>query len=301
MEIQKLRGFYWAIQCLSFSEAADKIHVSQSAVSHQVKSLERELGVKLYERRGRGIVPTDEGKRLAHHARAILNQVDDLETEFAELGARPHGTVRIAACRGIGMYHLPRVVQRFRDQHPGVRLVVSSKTFDPEILRAVASGEVDIGITTSWNEFPDVEYFEILSFDMFVCTPLDHPWAGQRQRLSLNEIADEPLILYEKGTSIRDNIDAVFARHGLHPDVTMEVGGFLALKEYVRIGLGVSISSGLMISKGKADVINTTPVTNIFGRLGYGLVLRRGRFLSSAVQEFMQVAGVAEGRIPRVV
>jgi LysR family cys regulon transcriptional activator len=301
LELQKLRGFYWAIRCHSLSEAAQKIHVTQSAISQQVKSLEQELGVKLYERSGRGIVPTPEGERLTSYARQILNSMDDLESEFSELRARPHGTIRIASFRGIAIYHLPWIVKRFRRQHPEVKLAVASKTYDREILRAVSDGEVDIGFTSSWNEFTDVEYFETLSYDMYVCTPLNHPWAEERHRLSLNEIAEQSLILYEQGTSIRNHIDSIFSKHGLSPDVNIEVGGFQALREYVRIGLGIAILSGLMIEESDPEVIYAIPVTDIFGKLGYGIVLRKGRYVSSAVREFMVAAGVPAQQIPTFV
>jgi DNA-binding transcriptional LysR family regulator len=300
MEIQKLRGFYWAIQCLSFSEAAEKIHVSQSAISHQVKALEEELGVKLYERVGRGIVPTPEGERLAHYARRILHAMDDLKSEFAELSGHPHGTIRVAAIRGMVMFHLPWIIKRFRVMHPEVRLSVSSTSIDTEILKRVGSGEADIGITSSWNEFEDVEYFETCSYDMYVCIPLDHEWVGRRTGLSLNEIVEQPLILYEKGTAERRRIDQVFARHGLQPDVRIEVGGPVALKEYVRTGLGITILSGLIFSQDHSDVIHTIPVSDLFGELGYGLVLRKGRYVSTAVREFMRAAGVAQDKIPTV-
>jgi LysR family cys regulon transcriptional activator len=297
LDLQKLRGFYWAIQRLSFSEAAQKIHVSQSAVSHQVKSLEEELGVKLYERRGRGIVATPEGERLARYAQRILNDVDDLQAEFAELSARPHGTIRISAFRGIAMFQLPWIIRRFRRAHPEVRLTVASATYDHEIIAAVAGGTADIGFASSWNNFSDVDYFEILNYDMYVCTPLNHPWVERREPLTLNEITEQPLILHEAGTSIRRRIDEVFAQHGLAPDVAIEVGGFLALQEYVRIGLGLSIISGLMIAGHRPDVIHALPATDLFGRVGYGVVLRKGRYISSAVREFIRAAGVPDARI----
>jgi DNA-binding transcriptional LysR family regulator len=300
MEIQKLRGFYWAVQCRSFSDAAQKIHVSQSAISHQIKSLEEELGVKLYERIGRGIVPTREGERLAHYAKSILHTMDDLESEFDELSRRPHGAIRTAAIRGMAMFQVPWMVKRFRQQHPEVRLILSSSSFDAEIIRRVTGGEADIGITSSWNDFDDVHYFEIVSYDMYVCTPLDHEWVGRADRLSLNEIVEQPLILYEKGTAEREHIDEVFARHGLQPDVPIEVGGPIVLKEYVRIGLGVTIISGLMVSQRREDVIHALPVTDLFGKLGYGIILRKGRYISSAVREFMRAAGVHEDQIPTV-
>jgi DNA-binding transcriptional LysR family regulator len=299
MELQKLRGFYWAVRCRSFSEAAAKIHVSQSAISHQVRALEEELGVRLYERSGRGIVPTPEGERLADYARSLLNTLDDLHSEFAELAGRPHGAIRVAASRGVATFRLPGIVQTFRRAYPDVRLTISSRVLDTDILRLVLSGEVDIGFTASWNDFSDVEYFEILSYDMFVCTPLDHEWAGRRDRISLNELAEQPLLLYEKGTAVRNHIDRVFARHGLSPEVTIEVGGSTALREYVRIGLGISITSGLVLSESSCEGVHCISVTEVFGRLGYGIVLRKGRHVPAAVREFMRCSGVADEIIPR--
>jgi len=289
------------MQCGSFSGAAQKLYISQSAISHQIKALEQELGVKLFVRVGRGISPTPEGERLAHYARSILHSIDDLETEFSELALQPHGTIRIAAFRGVAMFHLPWVVKRFRQQYPEVNLVLSGKTYDSDIIAAVSHGDADIGIASSWNEFEDVDYFEILKYDMFVCTPLNHPWVGRQAPLALNEIAEEPLMLYEKGTSIRRRIDEIFAKHGLNPEVPIEVAGFLALREYVRIGLGIAIASGLMIADRTEDVIHALPVTDIFGQLGYGVVLRKGRYVSAALNAFMHATGVPKEKIPTVV
>jgi DNA-binding transcriptional LysR family regulator len=263
-----------------------------------VRSLEEELGVRLYERSGRGITPTPEGERLADYARSLLNLIDDLHSEFSELAGKPHGAIRVAASRGVAMFKLPRIVQTFRQAYPDVRLTISSRVRDTDILRLVRAGEFDIGFTASWNDLSDVEYFEVLSCEMLVCTPLDHEWAGRRDRVSLNELAEQPLLLYETGSPIRDHIDRVFARHGLNPEVTIEVGGATALREYVRIGLGISITSGLVLSESKCEDVHCIPVTEIFGRLGYGIVLRKGRHVPAAVREFMRCSGVAEEIIP---
>ena len=112
MDLQKLRGFYWAAQLGSLSAAARKIHLGQSAVSHQLKSLETELGAKLYERSRRGIRLTPEGLRLLEYARSVIQSVDDLQEEFAAMRGQPRGTVRLAAFRGIAAYSLPSIVLR---------------------------------------------------------------------------------------------------------------------------------------------------------------------------------------------
>ena len=298
MDLQKLRGFYWTAHFGSVSTAARKIHISQSAVSHQLRSLETELGAKLYERTHRGITLTPEGELLLGYARTVVQSMEDMRDEFDDLRGQPRGTVRLAAFRGIAAYSLPDIVQRFRDLYPSVHLVVLSEIFDTEILRLTAGGEVDLGITASWNEFDRLEYLEYASYEMYACTARDHPWVGRREQLTLQDLAGQPLLLYEQGTAIRSRIDLVFARHGIQPDVTVEAGGSHALVEYVKRGLGVGIISDLALGGGRNPALHAIPLTGLFGRLGYGFVLRPGRYLPVAVRAFLEVAGIAPERLP---
>jgi len=298
VDLQRLRGFYWAAQLGSMSGAAQMIHVTQSAISHQLRSLEEELGVKLYQRTRRGITLTPDGQRLVQYARQVVHSVDDLESEFAEHRGQPHGTVRIAAFRGIATHSLPAIVKIFHDRHPTVRLVISSRAFDTATLNMITGGEADLGITASWNEFGGMHYLEYVSYDVFACTRKDHPWADQSEPLSLEELSREPLLMYEQGTAIRNRLDQVFARHDLKPEVPISVGGSQALLEFVKIGLGVGIVSGLVAGREQDHELIVTPVSHLFGNLGYGFVLPRGRFLSSAAQAFLESAGIAPEFLP---
>ncbi len=298
MDLQKLRGFYWTAHFGNVSSAARMIHISQSAVSHQLRALEEELGAKLYERTRRGITLTPEGERLLVYARTVIRAVEDLSHEFDDLRGRPTGVIRLAAFRGITTYSLPDIVQRFNASYPLVRLRITSKILDREILELTAAGEVDLGVTASWNEFTGLEYLEYASFDMYACTAKDHPWAERREQLTLLDLASQPLLLYEQGTAIRARIDQVFASHGVEPDVTVEAGGSQAMVEYVKRGLGVGIVSGLVLKTGRDPDLHTFPITGLFGELGYGFVVRAGRYLPRAVRAFLETAGVAVERLP---
>jgi LysR family cys regulon transcriptional activator len=299
VDLQKLRGFYWTAHYGSISRAARRIHVSQSAVSHQLKALETELGARLHERTRRGVTLTPEGELLLGYAHDVVRCVEDLQQEFADRRGRPTGTVSLAAFRGITVYTLPDIVHRFHTLYPEVRLVVSSKSLDSEILRLTAAGDVDLGITSSWNEFADLDYLESATYEMYACTARNHPWVGQVDRLSLQDLAEHPLLLYEQGTAIRTRIDTVFSRHDIEPDVVLEAGGWRALIEYVKRGLGVGIVSGLVLAESRDPDLCLFPVSRLFGRLGYGFVMRTGHYLSSAVRAFLDVAGVSADRLPR--
>jgi DNA-binding transcriptional LysR family regulator len=206
--------------------------------------------------------------------------------------------VRIAAFRGIATHSLHTIVKRFHDSHPNVRLDISSRAFDTGILQQVADGQVDLGITASWNEFRGLYYLEYLSYDMFACTCADHPWAGRSEPLTLVDLARNPLVFYEKGTAIRERLDRAFAREDLRPEVPISVGGSQALLEFVKIGLGVGIVSGLVAGPGRDPDLNLIPVSDLFGQLGYGFVLPSGRYLTASARALMKSAGITPDRLP---
>lgn len=293
MELQTLRGFYWSGIHRSFSKAARVLNVGQSAISHQVKSLEDELHVKLYEREGRGIHLTPAGRILMAYVDIILQTIDNIETHFAELAGSPEGTVTIGAYRGIMQYKLPEIVQNFKKKNPDVRLVILNKPQDAEILHMVSAGDVDFGITSSWNDFEDLSFYEVWSYDMFLCVPANHRLAGRRT-IALKEIVSDRLIMYEKDNSIRKKVENVLGGNNLNYNVEIETGGAMVIQEYVKIGEGISFVSGLVIEATEEPGLAYVPVTEHFGRLGYGVVLKRRKYLSLPVRKFLQETGLGE-------
>jgi DNA-binding transcriptional LysR family regulator len=293
MDVQKLRGFYWSAYYQSFSAAGRKLGVGQSAISHQIKALEDELGAKLYERAGRGIRLTAEGQVLLDYASSILQKLDDLDTHFRDLAGHPVGSIHLASYRSIMKYKLPEILREFTKRNPGVRLKIEHRNLDREVLAMVSSGEIDFGITSSWNEFDDIRFFEVFSYDMYLCTSSSHRFV-RRKTITLEEIAAEHLVLYEKENAIRKRVESVFARKGLSISVAIETGGAGVIKEYVNTGLGVSIISGLAFEQDEDVRIHRIPVTEYFGRLGYGVAIRRGKYLSPVIREFLRVIGLGE-------
>lgn len=293
MELQSLRGFYWAGVHGSFSKAAKTLNIGQSAVSHQVKSLEGELRVKLYRRVGRGITLTPEGKILMAYLDIILQTLDNIETHFADLSGSPEGTVTLAAYRGIMQYKLPEIVQNFKKKNPEIRLVILQRTLDSEVLDMVSSGDIDFGITSSWNDFQDITFFEVWSYEMFLCVPKNHRLAG-RLRVGLKEIAREPLILYERENSIRRKIEGTLKENNLSCNIVIETDGAAVIQEYVKVEQGVSFVSGLVTETKKDPLLSYVPVTEHFGKLGYGIAIKKRKYLSLPVRKFLQEIGLGE-------
>jgi len=298
MQLQQLTSFYWSGKYGSISKAARRQHLSQSAVSHQIQALEAQLGVKLYERVGGGIRLTQHGEVLFRYAGEIVQRMDDLSVHFTELSGDWVRQVTIASYRGITMYLLPEYVYNFKQKYPDTKVTVMSRILDTSVLDMVRAGDVDFGLTSSWNEFDGVDYHEIGCYGMFVCTAAKHRLAG-RKNLTLSEIAQEPLVLFEKENSIRRHIDEVFLKHGLSVDVKIETGGAPMVLEYVRRGLGISILSGLSLSTENGSALNAIPATQYFGKLSYGVVIRKGKYLSWAAKEFLRLLGLGEVRFER--
>jgi LysR family cys regulon transcriptional activator len=293
MELQTLRGFYWAGVHGSFSKAAKTLNIGQSAISHQVKSLEEELHVKLYQRAGRGISLTPEGKILLAYVDIILQTLDNLETHFADLSDSPEGTVTLAAYRGIMQYKLPAIVQNFKKKNPEIRLVILQRTLDSDVLDMVSSGNIDFGITSSWNEFPDITFFEVWTYDMFLCVPANHRLAGRR-KVALTEIAREPLILYERKNSIRRRIEKIFKENNLSFNIVIETDGAAVVQEYVKVEQGISFVSGLVTEAKEDPLLSYIPITEYLGKLGYGIAIKKRKYLSLPVRKFLQEIGVGE-------
>jgi DNA-binding transcriptional LysR family regulator len=293
MELQTLRGFYWAGVYGSFSKAGKTLNLGQSAISHQVKSLEEELRVKLYQREGRGISLTPAGKILMAYVDIILQTLDNMETHFADLSVSSEGTVTLAAYRAIMQYKLPQIVQNFKKENPDIRLVIMQKPLDSEVLEMVSSGDIDFGITSSWNDFTDISFFEVWKYDTFLCVPVNHRLAGRRT-VALTEIAREPLILYQRENSIRRRIEKVFKESNLSYNIAIETGGATVIQEYVKVGQGISIVSGLVTEATQDESLYYVPVTEHFGKLGYGVAVKKRKYLSLPVRKFLQEIGLGE-------
>lgn len=290
MQLQQLAGFYWSGRYNSFSLAAKRLNLGQSAISHQVKALEEQLGVKLYERIGRGIRLTPDGEILFEYAGTIIQKLDDIEAHFSELAHKGSKRIALAAYRGFTMYKLPKCVQAFKMKYPDVQVSILNRILDSEILNMVITGEIDFGITSSWNDFTGIDFYQITQYGMFLCTAIDHPFS-RKKKVNLREIAKEPLILYERQNSIRKKIDHTFEKLGIWHNVIIETGGAEVIKEYVKLGLGITIISGLSILPRDVELLYTIPVTEYFGELGYGVALRKGKYLTTATKEFLSMLG----------
>lgn len=283
--LQQLRGFCHAAEARSISRAAEQMSLSQPSVSLQIQALERELKTQLFERRGPKLRLTRAGETLLELARPLVDGIDALDDEFASRHeAIVHGSVSVAAGGSTLQYIMPSTIERFVHEYPQIDLRLHNVTGKAglELLRA---GEIDLAVGPMLDTPDDIEFHPVFTYEPLLITALDHPLA-ERKRIGLKDIARYPLILPPRSQSTYRLVELVFAEHSLQHEVKLEVGGYDVIKTYVALGLGISIVLSHCVAPG--DQLFTKPMGRYFPGRTYGVVLRKGRPLSSAARQFVQ-------------
>ncbi len=284
--LQQLRGFCYAAKAGSISKAAERLLLSQPSVSLQIQALERELGTTLFERRGPRIKLTPEGESLYELAQPLVKGIDTLHESFAATGGRlESGELNIAAGETTILYLLPEPMARFAREHPGVALRLHNVT-GRDGLAMLRADEADFAVGSMLEVPADITYRPVFRYDPVLITPLGHPLAGC-DKVTLKDISPYGLILPPRHLSTWRIVDLVFGQHSVPYRVALEAGGWEVIKKYVEMGLGVSIVTDLCLTG--SERLARIPLGRYFPRRSYGIVLRRGKFLSPQAQRFIDI------------
>jgi len=260
----------------SFSRAGESLHLSQPAISHHVRHLEHVVGVPLLVRRGRRASPTEAGAVLLEHAGRAFKVLEEAREAIQRLRGRVAGRVTVGTGATASIYLLPALLRRGRARYPELDLVVDTGN-SGELAAAVSRGELDVGVVTL--PVPAGRGLAISPFyvDRLVAiAPSGRPWR-RRAPMTAAELAREPVILYERGGTIRRVVDDWFRRGRATPRVAMELGNAEATKKLVSAGLGLSIVSEIAVKADvKAGALSLIPLRPALHRR-IGIVRRRDR------------------------
>ena len=284
--LKPLRAFCQTVRLGSVSRAAEALFVSQPAITLQLQALERDLGMPLLERSGRRLVPTREGELLYEMAQPLVEQLDGLEAAFHEkVRGLDAGELRIAANSSTILYLLPQIVSAFRASHPDVRLslhnVVTSE--GTELLREDA---VDLVVGTLLDVPADLSYEAAHRFEQRLIAPPGHPLL-RKPRLELADLAEYPLILPPQRQVTWRLVDLVLQQNRVPYTVALEVSGWDVIKQYVAMGLGVSIIPSVCLAEGDEARLGSRSLAAFFPARSYGVVVRKGRVLSPQARAFV--------------
>ena len=286
--LKPLRAFCQVARLGSVSRAAEALYLSQPAVTLQLQALERELGVRLLERSGRRLSPTREGALLYEMARPLVEGLDNLAATFREqVRGLDAGELNVAAGSSTILYLLPGIVDAFRREHADVRLSLHNVT-GAGGLDLLRSDAVDLAVGSMLDVLADLSYTPVYSFEPMLIMPPDHPLA-ERTDLSLEDLSPYGLILPPKRLTTYRLIDLVFQQNRVPYTVALEVSGWEVIKQYVAMGLGISIVTSICLTEADHQRLATRSLARWFPPRSYGIVMRKGKFLSTQARAFVEL------------
>jgi LysR family transcriptional regulator, transcriptional activator of the cysJI operon len=297
MDTRQLAAFCAVVERKSFSQAAERLGVTQPAVSLQIRSLEQRFGRQLLDRSGRRVEPTEAGRRLYASAQRVLAAEEHLLEELdADDEGAITGTLELGASTGPGGTVVPLLLCEFQEHHPdmGVRLTVSDTQ---TVVDRVAGRELELGIVGAGRRHRGVAFEPFFSDEVVLACPADHRFAGKT--VALDDLKGEKLIVMQDGAGVRQVIEDELRKAGIRLrdlDVRLELGLQESVRSAVVAGHGIAFISRLAIEAdlaagriATARVRGLDPVREIF------LARATGRSETRAARAFV---AFAQGRLP---
>lgn len=244
MELRQLEYFVAVAEEQNFTRAAERVHISQSGVSAQIRALERDLGAELFDRSARTATLTVAGKAALTHARAALASAEALTQAVGEVTDLIRGELTIGMVVGCTVTPLFDALAGFHRAHPGVELTLIEDNSD-RLLGSVRDGTVDLALIGTAAAPTDLESITVVSEPLVVVTPADHPLT-RRRRVTLRDLCADTVVCMPPGTGLRTVFDNACTTAGLTPRIALQAGASDAIADLAARGLGVAILSESM-------------------------------------------------------
>jgi LysR family cys regulon transcriptional activator len=290
MNFQQLRIVRETVRCnFNLTDVAAALYTSQSGVSKHIKDLEDELGVELFVRRGKRLLGlTEPGRELSGVVERILLDAANVRRLAQQFSQSSRGELTVATTHTQARYALPPAVAAFRKMFPEVRLVLHQGS-PSELAAMLLAGDADIAIATeSLLDSPDILAWPYYSWHHGVVVPEDHPLT-QVQPLTLEAIAEWPIITYHPGFTGRTHIDDRFASAGLSADIVMSALDADVIKAYVELGMGAGIIASMAFDAERDATLRLLDCSGLFERQTSRIAVRRGRYLRGYAYRFIEL------------
>ncbi len=286
MHIETLKVFCDLAETGSFSLAASKNFITQSAVSQQIRSLEERYGRELLERSKGHARLTQAGEVLYQAGKDIVHRYREIENNLQSLARSVAGTVRVGTVYSVGLYELSAPLKKYLRTFPDVTVHLEY-TRANKIYEDVSHGEIDLGIVAYPNKRPQLLVAPFREDRLvLICSP-QHPFANF-QRVSMKKLHGEKFVGFERDVATRRALDRVFRQHGIKVQYIMEMDNIETIKRVVEVGSGLSIVPEPTIAQEvKNDTLRAIQFSDEPLMRPLGILLKRGRRFTPAVQEFI--------------
>lgn len=286
--LRQLQAFCEVAKLGTMTGAAERLHISQPAVSLHIRELEHELGVALFERNGPRIALSPAGVRFFEFAASLVEATDGLDREFAvALDDLEPGELRVASGDAGASYVLPRAFRRLLEDCPGTRVHLRCCLL-AEALGLLLDDEVELVLSAEERVSQEFEYRPALSYALVLIASPGHPLAG-RESVIPEEIAACPVIVPEFGTYSMQSGESPLRRLGIEANAAIEVDGWDAVEEFVAAGLGVAFFPSFCVTD--ESRVSVVPLREYFEKRSYGWFMRRGKPLSRSAERLVHAVG----------
>jgi LysR family cys regulon transcriptional activator len=271
---------------LNLTEVAKSLHTSQPGVSKAIIELEEELGIEIFSRHGKRLKRvTEPGQHVLRSIEVILREVGNLKRIGEQFSAEDSGTLSIATTHTQARYVLPVPVAKLREAYPNVNISLHQGA-PAQVAQMVLDEVAEIGIATeSLSEYPELVTLPCYEWEHMLVIPKSHPLAG-KVRITLEDLAAEPIITYHPSFTGRTRIDKAFAAKGLTPRIALEAIDSDVIKTYVRLGLGVGIVAEMAVKDGLDDDLVARPASLLFGKNVARIAFKRSAYIRHFVYDF---------------
>jgi DNA-binding transcriptional LysR family regulator len=283
MQLESLKMFVDVVETGSFSRAAQLNHVTQSAVSQQIRALENRYEQRLLSRSARQVTPTPAGERLFRGCKEILARFSEVEGEIREQATEVSGACNVSCIYSVGLHELHTIQKELLRAHPKVNVRLNYRRSD-QVYDDVILGAADLGLVAYPQPRAGVDIVPFREDKLALVLPPNHPLAS-KGKVAMASVPGLPFIGFDREAPSRKGIDKLFRDKGLELNVTMEMDNVETIKRAVELGLGVSI---LPVPTVQRELQAGTLVTKQFTEPGFtrpiGILVRKGKYLSRASQ-----------------
>ena len=288
LDTRQIRAFATLARRGSFTMAARELHLSQSAVSHSMKALETDLGCRLFDRMSKKVLLTQAGEQLLQHADKILLEMSAARESIQQLNKWGHGRLRVGASTTACQYILPEVLNEFKKSYPQAMIHVEPGD-TREALELLRTSQIDLAISLEPKRDDDFDFVPLFTDEMYFVMAPSHPWA-LAGRVVREEISRQHYVLYNKNSFTFELVEEYFRGEDMVLNMVMEFGSMEAIKELVKLGLGVSILAPWIARKElEVGELVSLPLGKRKLKRAWGILHWRGRRLTMAEETFINL------------
>lgn len=285
MTLRHMKIFVAVFRHSNVTRAADELHLAQPSVSFAIRELEKYYGIRLFDRIGKRIVPTEAGENFFGYALHIVSIFDEMEKEIRNWDAL--GTIRIGASITIGTHILPQLLKQYQAIYPDLKtkiIIKKSATVEEHILK----NDIDIGLIETQPEHPDIIAIPFMEDSLQAIVSPEHPLAGCRE-ITLRQLAEYPFLMREKGSAGREILDACFAVQQLNVHPAWESASTQAIVRGVAENLGVAVLPYLLIKKSiEEHDVKMIPFTQPLTRK-LNIIYHKSKYLTDNMDTFISL------------